>query len=94
LLERYWDKPVTLFLCRGDSCADAKSKQLEKELKAAIKARGLKKRVKIVKVDCLDECKRAPNVLLVPPNLLASEVKSKDLNTLLDRLERTLDHKQ
>jgi NADH:ubiquinone oxidoreductase subunit E len=76
-----------LLVCKGGKCADCKGRALYSTLKAELKDRGLHKRVKVMKVDCLGNCKESPNVLSCADNTMYSKVKPKDLDALLDRLE-------
>lgn len=75
-----------LLVCKGGKCADCKGRSLYSELKSELKDRGLHKDVRIVKVDCLGNCKASPNVFSCADNTLYSKVKPKDLDRLIDRL--------
>ncbi len=75
-----------LLVCKGGKCADCKGRSLYSALKSELKDRGLHKSVKVMKVDCLGNCKESPNVLSCADNTLYSKVKPKDIETLMDRL--------
>jgi len=73
-----------ILVCEGPKCSDCKCKKIYKGLKNEVKSRNIKGRVRIVKVDCLGNCKNAPNVAVLPENMLYSRVKPKEVGAILD----------
>lgn len=81
---------VYVYVCTGKDCSNNKSKDLLKALKQEIKDRNLNKRVNVISTGCMDECKRAPNLLVFPECRWVSKVKDKDIPKLAESLEKSL----
>jgi len=63
-----------IYICTGKSCKKRGGKDISKNLRSKIKEAGLKNAVEIIKTDCSDRCKTAPNVCFQPQNIwLASQ---------------------
>jgi (2Fe-2S) ferredoxin len=55
-------------------------------LKEAVKARGLKGRVRVARSGCLDLCEQGPNVFVLPDGRWHAGVAEGDLPALLDEI--------
>lgn len=67
-------------------CAARDSATLHAALKDAVKARGLKGRVRVCKAGCMDRCEQGPNVMLFPGDVWLSGVGLEDVPAIVDRL--------
>lgn len=96
-------KPVpfkrTLFVCTNareggerPSCAGAGRDGLEvlEALKAEVKARGLKGRVRVARSGCLDLCEQGPNAFLYPDAAWFKGLRAEDAGRLAARLAEGL----
>lgn len=71
-------------------CAARGGVALQEELKAMVKARGLKGRVRVCRSGCMDRCEQGPNVMIFPDNVWFSGVEPTDLPEIVDRIESGL----
>jgi sirohydrochlorin cobaltochelatase len=55
-----------VLVCRHKTCLKQGGKASAKALKRALKERGLRERVMITKVKCLDQCGRGPVMVVYP----------------------------
>jgi len=55
-----------VLVCRHKTCLRQGGKTSAKALKRALKERGLRERVMITKVECLDQCGRGPVMVVYP----------------------------
>ena len=67
-------------------CAGQGSVDLHAQLKALLKARGLKGRVRVCKAGCMDRCEQGPNLMIFPENTWLSGVCEADLPAILERI--------
>lgn len=81
---------VYVYVCTGKDCANNKGRDLLKGLKKELKDRNLNKKINVVSTSCIDECKKAPNMLVFPECRLLSRVKDKDVSEIADSLEKAL----
>lgn len=84
-----------IYVCTGKSCKKKGGKEISKQLRGKIKDAGLKNTVEIIKTDCSDRCKTAPNVCFQPLNVwLASqslsEIEKHFEQLILSKVENTL----
>jgi len=70
---------------RGGGC------ELRDTLKAMVKARQLRSRVRVSQSGCMDRCEDGPNVMIFPDNVWFSHVTSSDLEAILDAVVRSLE---
>lgn len=87
-----------IFVCTNDrgkdervSCARTGGVEIQEKLKAMIKKRGLKGRVRVSKSGCMDRCEQGPNVMVFPGDVWLCGVKERDLDDIVDRIERELE---
>ncbi|TRW23129.1 (2Fe-2S) ferredoxin domain-containing protein [Flavobacterium zepuense] len=67
-----------IFVCDGKKCGRY-SDDIRNEFKSAIKENGLKKEVTVVRMDCTDNCKSAPVIIIQPKNIWLGEVDEKNV---------------
>jgi len=58
-----------IYICSGSDCKKNGSKDISKKFKSLIKDHDLKGKIEIIKTDCTDRCKTAPNFAIQPQNL-------------------------
>lgn len=81
----------TLFVCCNerepgeDACANRGSAALQKELKAMVKDKGLKGRVRVSRAMCFGLCSEGPNICVMPDNIWYRGVGPADLATIYAR---------
>jgi (2Fe-2S) ferredoxin len=68
-----------------DACANRGSAQLQKDLKAMVKDRGLKGRVRVSRAMCFGLCSEGPNICVMPDNVWYRGVTAADLPAIIDR---------
>jgi len=80
-----------LFVCCNerepgeDACANRGSSQLQKDLKAMVKAKGLQDRVRVSRAMCFGLCSEGPNVCVMPDNIWYHRVGPADLRDIYAR---------
>lgn len=67
-----------IFICDGKKCGRY-CKELKKGFKEAIKECGMKGEIGIIRMECSDNCKTAPNICLQPQNVWIGEVDQKNI---------------
>ncbi len=70
----------------GICCAHGGSEGIHARMKAAIKARGLNKQVRVSRSGCMDRCQRGPNILVFPDGVWYSSVSESDVDAILDEV--------
>jgi sirohydrochlorin cobaltochelatase len=55
-----------VLVCTHKTCRKQGAGRVARELKRALKAKGLRRSVMLTKVDCLDQCGRGPTVVVYP----------------------------
>ena len=86
-----------VFVCTNDrggvrkSCADDNSQLIRAKLKAEIKNRGWKGRVRVSQCGCMGLCAQGPNVMIYPQQCWFPAVKSEDVDDIITRLETMLE---
>ncbi len=89
----------TIFICVNDrkagdrpSCAGPGKDGLKllEAVKAAVKARGLKGRVRVARSGCLDLCEKGPNAFCYPDGEWLCGLKASDADALVERLAKDL----
>lgn len=78
-----------LFVCCNerepgeDACANRGAAQLQKDLKAMVKDKGLKGRVRVSRAMCFGLCAEGPNVCVMPDNTWYHHVGPADLPAII-----------
>ena len=77
-------KAKVLF-CKKSTCWKKGGKSACKALKSELKSRGLDKQVEIQSTGCLKQCKKAPNMVLMPDKARYSNITNKQVLKLIDK---------
>jgi (2Fe-2S) ferredoxin len=78
-------KKLIIAVCYGDACKEKDGKKVRARLKELVKARDLKKSVKIKKADCFDDCENGPIVECASIPLRFRKASPDDAERILDR---------
>ena len=87
-----------IFVCTNDrngarkSCADGNSGEIRSLLKEKVRMRGWKDRVRISQSVCMGLCENGPNVMIYPQKIYFSEVKKEEVEEILLKVERIIEH--
>jgi (2Fe-2S) ferredoxin len=85
-----------LFVCTNSrdggkkSCGDEAAADLKAAIKAEIRNRGWKGRVRVSASGCLGICESGPNIMLYPQKIWFSEVSRDDLPEIIRAVEEIL----
>jgi (2Fe-2S) ferredoxin/ubiquitin len=71
-------------------CADGHGDAIRDQLKALVKERGLRGRVRVCKSGCMDRCEEGPNVMVFPGDVWLRGVQETDVPAIMQRLEDEL----
>jgi len=86
-----------VFVCTNDrggvrkSCADDNSQLIRAKLKAELKNRGWKGRVRVSQCGCMGLCAQGPNVMIYPQQCWFPAVTEENTDDIIARLESMLD---
>ncbi|MBN2307914.1 MAG: (2Fe-2S) ferredoxin domain-containing protein [Candidatus Hydrogenedentes bacterium] len=72
-------------------CADGGGEGLREQLKALVKARRLRSRIRVSQSGCMDRCEHGPNVMVFPDNVWFSGVREEDAPAIVEFAARSLD---
>ena len=67
-----------LLVCGGTGCRAAQSKQIEENLRAELKAKGLENEAQVIITGCFGFCEKGPIVKVLPDNTFYVRVKPED----------------
>ncbi len=67
------------------ACGKRGGEAICEALKAEVKARGLKGKVRALKSGCMDLCEKGPNVMVFPDNVWLSGVTPEDVPALVKK---------
>lgn len=80
----------SVFCCQGSDCTKGGAKEVLKELRVAVRERGLKSRTHIVKTECAGLCKKGPVIAVfaeqpkgVQPLVWYGKVRVKDARVIV-----------
>mgnify|MGYP001552334346 CR=1 FL=1 len=76
----------TIHICAGTGCASAKSMDLLKNLKAAIKAASVEETISPKMVGCMGLCAEGPVVSILPDDILYRQVQPEDADEIVNAL--------
>ena len=65
------------------ACRNEGAKKLKDELKDAVKAAGLKGKVRVLETSCMDQCEHAAVCVVYPDNVWYSFTKAKDAEEIV-----------
>jgi (2Fe-2S) ferredoxin len=71
-------------------CADGGGQVLRDKLKAMVKDRGLRGRIRVSQSGCMDRCEEGPNMMVFPDNVWFSAATEADLEPMLDAIVEDL----
>ncbi|WP_051359906.1 (2Fe-2S) ferredoxin domain-containing protein [Adhaeribacter aquaticus] len=74
-----------IYICTGSKCKKKGGKELSKFFRSHLKDTGLKGNIEIIKTDCTDRCKLAPNVTLQPENTWFHQVSEQMAHQILQQ---------
>ena len=72
-------------------CMSGGGCELRDRLKAMVKARQLRSKVRVSQSGCMDRCEDGPNIMVFPDNVWFSRVTEADLEAILDAVIRSLE---
>ncbi len=73
-----------ILVCTGDDCRKRGGKRVCKAFKEALDEAGLKRRVKVLEVDCFDQCAHGPMAVVYPDATWYAGLDPKDAETIVD----------
>ena len=74
-----------ILVCQKSSCWKKGGKSLCQRLEKQVKEQGLEDKVKIKLTGCLKQCKKGPNVVMMPDKARYSQVKPCEVDELLTK---------
>lgn len=87
-----------IFVCTNERaegervcCMSAGGGELRDTLKAMVKARQLRSRIRVSQSGCMDKCEDGPNIMVFPDNIWFSHVTAVDLEPILDAVVHSLE---
>ena len=76
-----------IFVCENEraegKCCAPQGNKIRESLKALVKERGLKAKIRVSRAGCLDVCAQGPNVLIMPDNKWLKKVSENDIEAIL-----------
>jgi (2Fe-2S) ferredoxin len=72
-------------------CASQGGIELHTQLKAMVKERGYRTKIRVSKSGCMDRCEVGGNIMIFPDNVWLSHVEPEDVAPLVDRLITEVD---
>lgn len=76
---------VCILMCQKSDCWKRGGKQVYQTLEANLAEQGLREQVKIKKTGCLKQCKKGPNLVILPDKARYSRVKPQDVPELIHK---------
>lgn len=88
-LESFPHSPTTkpkakVLFCKKSTCWKGGGKTACEALKAQLQSRGIADSVAIKTVGCLKQCKKAPNIVVMPDKVRYSKVKAKQMASVIE----------
>lgn len=87
-----------IFVCTNERdegervcCMHAGGGALRDTLKAMVKARQLRSRIRVSQSGCMDKCEDGPNIMVFPDNVWFSHVTEADLESILNAVVHSLE---
>lgn len=74
-----------ILVCTGDDCRKRGGRKVYKAFKEVLDDRGLKRRIKVLEVDCFDQCAHGPMALVYPDAVWYAELRPNDPEEIVDR---------
>lgn len=79
-------KPIRILCCNAAGCQSSGSKEIAKEIKAAIESQGLQEQVELCPVGCMKFCGRGPLVEVTSSGQLYENVKPEDASSIVSAI--------
>ncbi|MCX5773357.1 MAG: NADH-quinone oxidoreductase subunit NuoF [Fusobacteria bacterium] len=73
-----------ILICGGTGCLSSNSAEIAESMKAALKEKGLEKKVQVVLTGCFGFCEKGPIVKIMPENTFYVEVKASDAAQIVE----------
>ncbi len=73
-------------------CANGGGCELRDTLKAMVKARQLRSKVRVSASGCMDKCEDGPNVMIFPDNVWLSGVNENDATAIVDAVAQSIEN--
>jgi (2Fe-2S) ferredoxin len=74
-----------VLVCTGSDCRKRGGKKTCKAFKAALEQAGLKRAVRVVAVDCLDQCGHGPMALVYPDGVWYAKLQAEEVKEVVER---------
>ena len=74
-----------VFVCTSDHCCKRGAKKVCKTLKQVVDDRGMKRKIKVLEVDCLNQCGHGPMAIVYPDATWYADLKPSDVEEVVDR---------
>lgn len=74
-----------VLICQKSSCTKRGAKKVYEALEKNLRDRGIEEEVTIKSVGCLKECKKGPNLVLMPDKVRYSKVNAKKVPELIEK---------
>ena len=74
-----------VFVCTGDDCRKRGGKRLCKAFKEALDEHHLKRRIKVLEVDCFDQCAHGPIALVYPDATWYAGLSCRDAQLIVEQ---------
>lgn len=78
-------KSACILICQKSDCWQHGGKEVYQQLEEELRDRGISDQVQLQKTGCQKQCKKAPNLVIMPNKDRHSYVKSSQVNGLLNR---------
>lgn len=74
-----------ILVCTGSDCRKRGGRKVYKAFKEVLDDRGLKRRIKVLEVDCFDQCAHGPMAVVYPDAVWYAELKPNDPEQIVDQ---------
>ncbi len=80
---------ASILVCKKSSCAKRGGLEIYKAIQENLEAHGLENDVKVKLVGCVKECKKGPNVIVMPDKARYQRIHSEEVPKLIDKHFKT-----
>lgn len=74
-----------IFICTSDDCRKHGGKKVCRAFKDALDEHGLKRRVKVMEVDCFDQCAHGPMAIVYPDATWYADLNEQDAAEIVEQ---------
>ncbi|NRA64233.1 MAG: (2Fe-2S) ferredoxin domain-containing protein [Pseudobacteriovorax sp.] len=85
---------IEILVCRKSSCKKKNSSKIFDLISEEIEAQGLRKKISVKKTGCLKYCSNAPNIKIMPDQIIHSKFKRKQVENLITMLGKDIKSKK